>query len=355
MKKSTFVITSIILFLHASCSQKDVNKEIYPFVKTTTVLAHENKREIVLPGKIKASLDVNLSFKVSGTIAKMAVNSGDKVRQGQLLAELDPKDYQIQFSATEAEFKQVKGEAERIIALYERGSVTANDYEKAVYGLQQIAAKYDAHKKALEDTRLYAPFDGYIQKRLFQPNETIAAGYPVLSMINAGNMEVEVNISSSVFLKRSSFTDFLCTINVLGQQSFPLDLIAINQKANMNQLYTMRLGFKGIFGAASPTPGMTTVVSIFYNDEKEGNVAVPLSALFEKNAESFVWVYNPDNSLISAQKVEPIELLLDGTVVLAEGLDAGDIVVSAGIHSLGEGDKVTPLPAVSPTNIGGLL
>lgn len=355
MKKITFGLLGIILFLLPSCSKKESNKEIIPFVKTTTVFAHENKQEILLPGKIKASLDVNLSFKVSGTIQKVYVNSGDHVKRGQLLAEMDPKDYEIQFSATEAEYKQIKGEAERVITLYERGSVTTNDYEKAVYGLKQITAKYDAHKKALDDTRLYAPFDGYIQKRLFQQNETIAAGYPVLSMINAGKLEVEVNISSSDFLKRASFTEFSCSVDVLGGRSFPLELIAINQKANMNQLYTMRLNFKENQSGTSPTPGMTTMVSIYYTNQGEGKVSIPLSAVFEKDSQSYVWVYNPASSLISAHKIKAAEVLLNGIVILSEGPEAGATIVTAGIHSLKEGDKVQLLPEVSSSNIGGLL
>lgn len=354
MKKITFGLLGIMLFLLPSCSKKE-SKATVPFVRTTTVLAHENKQEILLPGKIKASLDVNLSFKVSGTIQRVYVNSGDHVKRGQLLAEMDPMDYEIQFSATEAEYKQVKGEAERVMALYDRGSVATNDYEKAVYGLKQITAKYDAHKKALDDTRLYAPFDGYIQKRLFQQNETIAAGYPVLSMINSGKLEVEVNISSSDFLKRASFTDFSCSIDVLGGRAFPLEMIAINQKANMNQLYTMRLNFKDSQSGASPTPGMTTMVSIYYNSEGDGKVSVPLSAIFEKDSESYVWIYNPETSLISALKVKASEVLLNGTVILSEGPEAGATVITAGIHSLKEGEKVQLLPDVSPTNIGGLL
>lgn len=355
MKKVIIGLFGLLMFVITSCSNRAPQKETIPFVKTTTVQPHENIQEIILPGKIKASLDVNLAFKVSGTIQKMFVDAGDFVKRGQLLAEMDPKDYEIQFAATEAEYKQVKGEAERIIALYERGSVTKNDYEKAVYGLQQISAKYDAHKKALNDTRLYAPFDGYIQKRLFQPNETIAAGYPVLSMINAGNLEVEVNISSSDYLKRESFTDYSCTIDVFKGKTFPLDLIAINQKANMNQLYTMRLGLRENVGKQSPTPGMTTMVSIRYHDGSSGKVAVPLSAIFEKDGASYLWVYNKEDSRIKSVKVKASEVLLNGTIILSEGPNAGETILTAGIHSLKEGDKVTPLPATSSTNIGGLL
>ncbi|MDD2436616.1 MAG: efflux RND transporter periplasmic adaptor subunit [Massilibacteroides sp.] len=355
MKKILVIISGITLFFLGACSNKKESKEIIPFVKTTNVLPHKNRQEIILPGKIKASLDVNLSFKVSGTIQKMYVNAGDYVRHGQLLAEMDPKDYEIQLSATEAEYKQIKGEAERIIALYERGSVTKNDYEKAVYGLKQITAKYDAHKKVLNDTRLYAPFDGYIQKRLFQPNETIAAGYPVFSMINAGKLEVEINIASSDYMKKERFTDYSCAIDVLEGQIFPLELIAINQKANMNQLYTMRLAFKEQMAHSSPTPGMTTMVSIYYQDESDKKVSIPLSAVFEKNSESYVWIYNPQNQQIKMQKIKIAEILLNGTVILSEGPEAGEMVVAAGVHSLKEGEKVKPLASSSPTNIGGLL
>ncbi len=355
MKRFRLELLYIFMLLLPACSEKESEEQITPFVKTTTVLAYDNKQEILLPGKIKASLDVNLSFKLSGTIQKVYVNQGDFVKSGQLLAEIDPTDYEIQLSATEAEYKQVKSEAERIMALYEKGSVTPNDYEKALYGLKQITAKYEAHKKALNDTRLYAPFDGYIQKRFFHPNETVAAGYPIFSMINSGKLEVEVNISSSDFIKQDIFSSFSCTVDVLGGRTFPLELISINQKANMNQLYTMRLGFKEKIDKMSPTPGMTTMVSIFYNNTENGKVSIPLSAIFEKNTESYIWVYNPDNSQISAYKVRPSQILLDGTVVLTEGPEAGSIIVTAGIHSLKEGDKVQLLPKVSSTNIGGLL
>ena len=75
---------------------------------------------------------MKLAFRVAGPIRKIYVNEGQYVKKGQLLAELDPRDYQIQFNATQAEYTQVKGEADRIIELYRRGSVSVNEYDKAV-------------------------------------------------------------------------------------------------------------------------------------------------------------------------------------------------------------------------------
>ncbi len=74
---------------------------------------------------------------MSGTIQYMHVNDGAYVRKGQLLAELDPTDYQIQLDAAEAEYQSVKAEAERVMALYKENVTTPDANDKAVYGLRQ--------------------------------------------------------------------------------------------------------------------------------------------------------------------------------------------------------------------------
>ena len=72
------------------------------------------------------------------------------------------------------------------MALYKENGTTHNANDKAVYGLKQITAKYKHHQDQLAYTRLYAPFSGYVQKRLFEAHETIGAGMPVISMVSAG-------------------------------------------------------------------------------------------------------------------------------------------------------------------------
>jgi len=352
--KLQYLYLCLFAVLLSSCSQKKANEKVIRTVKTDTVRIYGERQKVVYPGKVVASSDANLSFRIAGPVAKINVNVGAFVRKGQTLAEMDVRDYEIQLHATEAEYKQIKAEAERVMALYKKGSVTPNDYDKAVYGLQQITAKYDAHKNALADTKLLAPFDGYVQKRYFNAGETIGAGTPVISMINAGLPEVEINIPSSEYIRRNQFESFSCDVDVYPDKVFPLDLIGIAQKANMNQLYTVRLKMKNGENQL-PSPGMVTMVTIQYQSEKSERVSIPYSALFEINATPSVWVYHADNGTVSAQTVKPSELLTDGTVVISEGLTAGEIVITAGIHSLKEGEKVKVLAPTSKTNVGGLL
>jgi len=349
-----YLILAGLICLLTGCSKKQRENVVIRSVKVHTVESYGKAGSTTFPGKVLAASDINLAFRISGPIAKVSVDAGKYVKKGQVLAEIDSRDYLVQLSATEAEYNRIKAEADRIILLYEQGTVTPNDYDKAVYGLNQITAKYDAHKNALADTKLLAPCDGYIQKRLFEPGETVGAGMPVLSMISAGTDEVEINIPSGDYVKRDSFDDYFCTVDIYPGKRFPLELIGITRKANMNQLYTMRLRLTGN-DKDKPGPGMSTMVTIVYKTEESGKVSVPLSSVFESNNQSMVWVYDKTSETVSVRTIGISEILTDGTVVVSSGLSQGEMVVSAGANSVKEGEKVKLLPAISLTNIGGML
>ncbi|MDL2290098.1 efflux RND transporter periplasmic adaptor subunit [Paludibacteraceae bacterium OttesenSCG-928-F17] len=355
MKKVSIMLLAGIITLFAACKSEKNQKTDIKTIKATEALVYGENKTVTFPGKVKASSDINLSFRISGPISKIHVKEGEFVRKGQILAEMDDRDYKIQFSATEAEYNQIKGEAERIIKLYEQESVSENDYEKAIAGLQQITAKYNAHKNALADTKLTAPFDGYVQKRWYDKDETISAGMPVFSVISTGEPEIIVNIPAGDFIQRDKFDTFTCSFDIYPETIFPLDLISINQKANLNQLYTMRLKLRANGNKSLPTPGMSTMVSILFKPENSHLVSIPMTAIFEKNGQSAVWVYNPTQQTVQFRPVKLSEILTDGTVVISDGLQAGETVVSAGVHTLQDGEHVKLLPEISQTNVGGML
>jgi RND family efflux transporter MFP subunit len=354
MKNILIMLSSLYVLLLPACKPEKTPTGIEKTVRTDTAKIYGESKNATFPGKVIAASDINLAFRISGPISKVYADAGRPVKRGQLLAEIDSRDYIVQLSATEAEYNQIRAESERIVALYEKGSVTPNDYDKAVYGLKQITAKYNAHKNALADTKLYAPCDGYVQKRLFESGETVSAGTPVLSMISTGADEVEINIPSSDYIQRDNFAGYFCTADIYPDKTFPLELVGITRKANANQLYTMRLRLSGN-DRDKPSPGMSAMVTILYKNNGTATVSVPLSAVFEIEKEPMVWVYDKASETFSARSVKISKILKDGTVVIFSGLSRGETVVSAGVHSLKEGEKVKLLPAVSPTNVGGIL
>ena len=348
------VLITTFLGACSSKSKTDIDRSLT--VKVDSVISCLKQQSVSYPGKVKASSDINLSFRVSGTLLRTNLDVGSKVKRGQLIAEIDPRDYITQLEATQAEYNRIKGEAERIMALYEKRSVSKNDYEKAKFGLQQITAKLTAHQNAVADTKLIAPYDGFIQKKFFTKDETIGAGTPVYSMINNGKPEVEINIPSSEFYEKDSFESFYCSVDIFPNQSFPLELKGITHKANLNQLYTMRFAFTSGDYKTLPTAGMTATVQINKKTNDCDLVMVPMTALFNSDGDKpTVWIYNSQTNTISARIIELTGLQRDGNAIVSSGLTLHEQVVVAGVHSLKEGDKVTPLPPKSKSNVGGLL
>ena len=355
MKQIHFILTGISLILLTSCTQRAKETKDYQTVKIDTVISADEQTFLQYPGKVKAAQDISLSFRVSGTINKIYVEDGTRVHEGQLLAELDPTDYQVQLDATEAEYQQVKAEAERVIALYKENGTTPNANDKAVYGLKQITAKYKHHKDQLAYTRLYAPFNGYVQKRLFEAHETVGAGMPIISMISAGTPEVEINLPAAEYIRREQFSHYHCTFDIYPGQIYPLKLISVTPKANANQLYTMRLQLMPDQKSV-PSPGMNTMVTIYCDTDQTNTLSVPTNAILQKNEKSYVFVYNPSEQTVHSREVSPFRLLNNGrSLITSDQLKPGEQIVSSGIHHIKDGDTVKPLPFITKTNIGGLL
>lgn len=305
------------------------------------------------PGRVMAAEEVNMAFKVGGTLKGLPVEEGDRVRKGELVAEIDPRDYQVQYDAAEAEYMKVKADAERVMALYADSVGTAGAYDNARYGLRQIAAKYENARNQLADTKIYAPFDGYVQKRLYDPPTVVAAGMPVVTLVSGARPEVEINIPASTYLRRQEMVAFQATFDFLPE-GVPLRLVSIAPKANANQLYCMRLSLPDDVRPL-PTPGMNTMVGITVRDEGVEKTEVPSSALFKKGGESCVWVYDKTAGAVRARAVTVERLLTDGMAVIARGLAPGEAVVTAGVRKLTDGQKVEPMAEESETNVGGLL
>lgn len=354
MRYSFIGIMLSLMLAATSCSGDKQTGESVKRVRISTVVAAGEGTATEYPGKVVAAEDADLSFRVSGTIDKYCVEEGQRVVKGQLLVLLDSTDYRVQLDATEAEYSQVKAEAERVMRMYADSVATPNDYDKAVYGLRQMEAKLKNHRDQLAYTRLYAPFSGIIQKHLREAHENTMAGMPVISIISDGGPEVEINLPASEYVGRAAFSAYSCRISVFPGRTFNLRPISISPKANSNQLYTMRLAIEAD-GGLMPSPGINALVRILKSDEG-ALLQVPTGAVGNKDGRAYIFIYNEKESMVRQADVSVVGLTKDGSCTIeCTGLKAGDKVVSAGIRSLSDGDKVEAISEAGPSNVGGLL
>ena len=357
MKRFVFcAMTCFGLSALVSCQQKDTKQNEELTVDLAVVKDISEMSATTFTGRTKSASEVNLAFRVAGQIERVLVKEGDYVRNGQVVAVMDSRDYQVQLAATQAEYEQVKADAERVMALYAEGNTTASNNDKARYGLQQIAQKLANHKNQLADTQLRSTINGYVQTKYQESGETVSAGMPVLSVFGSGDTEVEIKISASDFANIEKFTSFSCKFDVTGDEAFPLSVVRVSQEANSSQLYTVRLKFVGTIDPKKITPGMTTMVYAEKSDsEAFGIVKVPSSSVLEEGGKTQVYVYDSQSGTVKVRSVNVTAVNRDGTMLLDHGLQSGDSVVASGVHHVKDGQKVRVLQKPSASNVGGLL
>lgn len=350
------VLAAMAIMAIGACGSKETSEEKSPIVDVVTVKDINEVSTTTFTGKTKAASEVTLAFRVAGQIERLLVKEGDYVRKGQVVAVMDRRDYQVQLAATQAEYEQIKADAERVMALYAEGNTTASNNDKARYGLQQITQKLANHRNQLADTQLRSTIDGYVQTKYHEAGETVSAGMPVVSVFGRGDTEVEVKISASDFTNIEKFTDFTCKFDVTGEEIFPLRIVRMNQEANSSQLYVVRLAFTQAVPSRKITPGMTTLVYA-QHDERDaaGVVSVPSGAILRVDDKTQAFVYDKEHGTVSVRNVNVMAINRDGTMLVDEGLKSGEQVVAAGVHHLVDGQKVRLLEKPRKSNVGGLL
>lgn len=333
-----------------SADQSEKDKAIAVFISEAT--GYGESIEKVYPGRVKPSEEINLSFKIPGTILNILVEDGQPVKKGQLIAEMDSRDYLLQFEAVEAEYKKIAAEAKRVTALYADSATTADNYDKARYGLSQIEAKYTNAKNTLADTRLYSPVDGKVVSRRIDTPAVVGAGMPIVTLISSKAPEIEIHIPASDYIRLSEIQNLSATFD-FSNDEVPVRIIEALPIANVNQLYTIRLALPPHL-SPMPSPGMNTTIKASFNPEHESEVSVPIKSVFSKDHRNFVWIVKPDSTIVK-REVWIDRLTSDGHAILSSGLSGGESYVEAGVNRLREGMKVTRQQKPSISNIGGLL
>ncbi len=343
------------LFLFGCKAKTEVEKTIRP-VKVMCVESRSNTTVHTFPAKVKESREVKLAFRVPGPLIKLNVKEGLFVKKGDLLAQIDPRDFQVNMEAAKTNWEHAKQDAKRYKELYEKESVPESTKEKVEVAAAVAESNYNKAKNALNDTKLFAPFDGYVQTKVVENFEKVGAGYPILTLLDVSVLEVVAGLPESIASHSDNFTSFSCTIKngttrVIGAT---LKEICKKTRAN-NQIYPIKVYLnkqetKGL------RPGMNASLNIEIadNNTTEG-FEIPVSSLVNYKNKSIVWVYDAKKQIVNQREVEVLRLLANNKVLIRKGLVVGDQIVVAGAVFLIDKQAVKVLEKKTSTNIGGLL
>ena len=346
MNKNYVIVLSFSLFLTA-CGQKKEDKEaIIRPVKTAIV---ESRSEIKkdFSGIVEAVDYVKLAFRVSGQIINLPVIEGEKVKKGQLIAAIDPRDISLQYAADKAAYETAAAQVERNKRLLGRQAISVQEYEISVANYQKAKSTYELSGNNMRDTRLTAPFDGSIEKRLVENYQRVNAGEGVVQLVNTQKLRIKFTVPDDyLYLLRAKDVKFKVVFDSYPTEAFDarleeyLDIstagtgipvtITIDDPHFDRTRYDVKPGFTCKIKLASDVAP--------FLEEKLMNV--PLSAVFgdSENRKTYVWVV--EGNKVSRREVTVYSPTGEANLLISKGLEPGETVVTAGVYQLTEGEKV---------------
>jgi RND family efflux transporter MFP subunit len=318
-------------------------------VKTIVIGGTTSGDTRTFPAVVDAIQKAEVSFRVSGKIQKILVKEGDAVKKDQLLAELDPTDFNIRLKDQQASFNTAKANYDRAKALVEKGAISKVDHDNIRAKYFTAKANLDQAEQDLLYTKLNANFDGYIAKRFAENFEEVQASQTIFSLEDVSALKIIIDVPENlmVLLKRTpdAKRKLSASFTKIKGVDFPLSYVESTTKADATTKtfkVTLKMDAPADYNIL---PGMTaTVTAEVLQSELSNNapVVLPVSAVIANNEkQASVWVVNEDTMTVSPKNVTPG--LVIGDSMQVTGLNAGERVVTAGAAFLREGMKVSLL------------
>lgn len=386
----------------AACAGEQHNKEAkgdaVPVVVGRVRKVQERETVSVSGTVATPNAPATLSFLVSGKVVFVGPREGEFVKKGQVLARIDPTDFNLSVKGATARlagtqaalekamnsarpehleqariaYERAEDEYRRMKMLYDSKSLAPNDFRKyqAAYehakqeydqaraggqkedkalakaGYHEAAAHLDVAKKALGDATLYAPMDGYIAKRAVEPGETAAAGRPVFEMVRMDPVEVSVGVPETDVHLVSIGQKAAINVPALPGKSFRGTVRVINVSADPNtRTYMTRISVPNPEHALRV--GMVSEATI-RGDRTVSMVTLPGDAVVrDPQGATQVFVYYPDQKRVYTKRVE-IGAAVNKDIEIKSGLDGNELIVMAGQAKLRNGAVVSATEQAGP-------
>ena len=319
-------------------------------VRTVTVEKRPAGAPITLTGRIEAEDEVALAFRISGRIIENPVKLGDRVTPGQVVARLESQNElntlrsaQANLAAAEGQLVQARNNFKRQEFLLARDVVARAVFDEATQGLQTAQSQVDAN-----EAQLKAALDlvSFTELRADAPGIVIAVGPGAGEVVQAGQMIMR--------LARQGGRDALFDIPAQMLRSVPTDpLIVVSLTDDPTVMASGRIRevapqadpvtrtFEIKIGLTDPPAAMRLGATVTGRVQMESASAIeiPATALTQNNQQPAVWIVDPASLTVSMRNIDILRTT-PAVVAVSKGLDVGELIVTAGAHSLHMGQKV---------------
>ena len=349
MKK--YILVFLLIFLFTAC-KKEAKEEMIRAVKIQEINSMQDENfNIDFPAQISPSQKTVLAFKYAGKIKSINFESGDFVKKGQVIAVIDDTDYKVNLDAFSKKYEAAKAVAQnaeqqfaRAETLYRGDALAKKDYDNAlmqrnvaISTFKEASAGLQNARNTLNDTKIVAPYDGYIDKKVVDVGTVVPEGGPVVSFISNEITDISVNASvrDIEYIKNAE--------NIVFKDSgsdkiYGLKIKSIAQNPDsINLTYPVVFTFSELSENDKFLSGQTGTVTIAVKNKGKEEILVPINAFFEDKG-SNVYLFKDGKAIKTP--IEIGELRETDKISVVKGLKTGDKVIVAGVSKLADGDKV---------------
>jgi multidrug efflux system membrane fusion protein len=361
---------ALLFFLLTSCGKKEepvAQEEVVRPVKVMTVTSSRDAFARKYPGKVRAHKRVDLAFQVDGTLIELPIEEGQNAKAGDLLARVDPKDFQTSLRNAEGQLAKAKAALELAQREYERvlnikkqdpGAISGSMVDQRREGVDRARAEIDSLKAAVDAakdqlsyTYLRAPFSGVIAKRHVDNFQEVRAKQPIVSLDDTDKVEILVDVPEIVVanIRDERTGKIFAEFAAAPGKKYELSIKEYATRADpLTQTYQVTLQMPQP-GDLNVLPGMTATVVVTAGEEAVGGsqFIVPAIAVFSDEAgAAHVWVVDKEKMTVHKRKVKTGDLTGTESIEIVDGLQTDEMIAVAGVTKLREGMKIKPVEKI---------
>ena len=342
------------------CREEEKPPEVIRSIRWTRVTESSTTQVRMISGTTKPVDQTALSFAVSGTVETVSARLGDHVKKGQVLAKLDKHPFTLAVREAQAAVSKAKAmraerqaNYKRIIALYEADNASKADLDGAKASFRSTQSEVKAaeaqlglSRRDLNKTDLRAPFNGSISMRQVEPHMEVRAGNALFTLDGeASGHEIRAAVPETLVIRLRVGDKPDVVFPSLGNRRVPGEITEIGSRSQTASTFPVTVKLQEAF--AELLSGMSVEVAFqFIPATKAGEaiaqgLIVPIAAILVGSQETnFVFIYDPTSSTVKKTQVTVINLRDNDLLLEPHNLKAGDIIATAGVPFLSDGQKV---------------
>ncbi len=345
-------VVLVFILLLAACSKQAPSEEPVRAVKLMTVSVQGMNSGAEFAGEVRARVESRLGFRVAGKLIKRQAEIGQRVKPGQVLAQLDPQDYRLAADGMKAQLlvattnrDLAAAEFKRYKDLKDQNFVSGVELDRreaswkaASAQVEQVQAQLAAQGNQSAYTSLVAEVAGVVTAVEAEPGQVVAAGTPIVRIAQDGPRDVLFSVPEDRIkpITAGSAVDVRQWSSGVMLKGVVREVAAMADPVTRTYMVKVALDAN----AALPLGSTVSVAPQVLSTKGLQVIKLPTSALKQDGQSSAVWVFDAASMTVRSQAVQLVAA--DGNeVVVAAGLAPGMQVVTAGVHVLSEGQKVT--------------